>query len=131
MHINLVAPRSGCDGERVCSSSVTRTGINVCAPSLLLIFSREWVSNGLDRLAPSRGHVVDQSRPLRPRIMLASASRKSLLFERSFDFCLNNATESHHENIQCHRLLDYFLLPAGLYVFRPNSFGAMDWNVDW
>ena len=50
----------------------------------------------------------------------------NLLFERSSDFCLNNPTGSHHENIQRHRLFDYFGLPAGLYVFRPRSFGALD-----
>src|SRR6266481_5717381 len=54
----------------------------------------------------------------------------NLLFERSSDFCLNNPTGSHDENIQSHRLFDYFFLHAGLYVFRPSSFGTLDWNVD-
>src|SRR6266581_8089224 len=54
----------------------------------------------------------------------------NLLFERSSDFCLNNPTGSHHENIQYHRLFDYFFLHAGLYVLRTSSFGTLDWNVD-
>src|SRR6267142_4029006 len=52
-----------------------------------------------------------------------------LLFERSSDFCFNNPTGSHRENIQYHRLFDYFLLHAGLYVFCPSSFGTLGWNV--
>src|SRR6266404_990916 len=50
----------------------------------------------------------------------------NLLFERSCDFCLNNR---RHENIQRHRLSYYFFLRAGLYVFRPGSFGTLDRNV--
>src|SRR5260370_37895961 len=54
----------------------------------------------------------------------------NLLFERSSNFCLNDPTGSHHENIQHRGLFDYFCLHAGLYVFRPYSIGTLDWNVD-
>src|SRR5690242_18094804 len=54
----------------------------------------------------------------------------NLLFNWSFNFCLQNPTGSHSENLQSHRLSDHSSLYAGLYVFGSSAFGALDGNPD-
>src|SRR5207253_6335757 len=107
------------------------------------IVNRSTFQSELDALrVPEKAHTregdaIAAARRRLPMVQVDGAT--SLIGERGAVTCyLNGALifalmarrRSHHEGIQPRGLPDYFSLLAGLYVFRPSSFGTLDWNID-